>query len=112
MNCCDANGKCTCGNGQPSSVSCDDLGVCQERFPRCGGCMNSHDTTRMKAAFATGPELRHDLAPGVVEGYKIPFWGTRAQRREWWRLFKATAYWVTFSALAGLAAGLISGGIQ
>lgn len=71
--------------------------------------MTSHDTTRMKAAFRTGPELRRDLAPGVVEGYKIHFWGTRAQRREIWRLTKAAAYWVTLCALAGVAAGWVAG---
>lgn len=108
MNCCDDNGKCTSGPDCAARTerSCDELGICQERYPRCGGCLARHDTADMDgAAFAHGPTL----APGVVEGYRVPLFGNRAQRRELVRFAKAAAWWITWCGLAGLAAGLISG---
>lgn len=120
MNCCDSSGKCTNGPGcatrtqraeWPSST-CDELGVFQERHQRCGGCLVRHDTAGMRSSFATGPQLRGNLAPGMVEGYRVPLFGTRAQRRELVRMAKASAWWLTWSALAGLAVGLISGALS
>lgn len=120
MNCCDSAGKCTNGpgcatrtpRGEWPAHNCDELGVCQERHQRCGGCLVRHDTAGMRASFATGPQLRGDLAPGMVEGYRVPFFGTRSQRRELVRIAKASAWWLTWSAVAGLAVGLIAGALS
>lgn len=112
MNCCDDNGKCRCdlgGQVKPGQRSCDELGLCQERFPACGGCSTSHNTERMTAAYASGPQPRYDLAPGVIEGYRPGFLGTPAQRRELKRLGLSTLWWAGWSSLAGVAVGLISG---
>jgi hypothetical protein len=107
MNCCADAGNCKDGSDCAARTerSCDELGVCQERYPRCGGCLVRHDTAGMGNAFAHGPQL----APGVVEGYRVPFLGTPAQRRELLRFAKSAAWWITWCGLAGLAAGLISG---
>lgn len=91
-------------NQQPCTRrSCDELGVCQERYPACGGCMASHDTTRMTAPMATGPRLR--LAPGAVEGYRVGFFGTARQRRELVGLLKSAARWTAVLVACALAAG-------
>lgn len=110
MNCCNDYGQCNCSNGAPSERkahlrSCDELGVCQERVSRCGGCLTKVDTTDMTATIAHG----HAFAPGAVEAYKAPLFGNAAQRREWLRIVKAAAWWIGFCGLSGLAAGLIAG---
>ena len=101
MNCCDDNGKCTSGPDCAARTerSCDELGICQERYPRCGGCLARHDTADMDgAAFAHGPTL----APGVVE--RLP-----VNQPLQTGFAKAAAWWLTWCFLAGLAAVLISG---
>lgn len=114
MNCCDSAGNCTNGPGCATRTvrSCDELGVCQERHQRCGGCLVQHDTAAMRARFATGPQLHGHLAPGVVEGYRVPLLGTPAQRRELARIVKGGLWWAIWCGLAGLAVGLIAGALQ
>ncbi|WP_137921661.1 hypothetical protein [Hydrogenophaga sp. 2FB] len=39
MNCCSDYGQCTRGADCPARArTCDQLGVCQDRTPRCKGC--------------------------------------------------------------------------
>lgn len=112
MNCCDDHGRCRCDLGSATTTkprSCDELGVCQERFPTCGGCMSQHNTDRMTAGFATGPSPRYDFAPGVVQGYRVGFLGTLQQRRELRRFACSALWWMTWCGLAAFAVGLISG---
>jgi hypothetical protein len=115
MNCCNDFGQCTCGMGEPPAAptaqqrSCDALGVCQQRFPACGGCLASHDTARMTERVATGPQPRYSFAPGVVEGYRAPFLGTAAQRRELKRAGFAVLWWLAGCTLAAFALGLVVG---
>lgn len=75
------------------SRCCDELALCQERKQACPGC----------------PANPLQLAPGVVEGYRVPLLGAPAQRRERLRWAKSAAWWITWSGLAVLAAGLIAG---
>lgn len=49
----------------------------------------------------TRPEQRPLLAPGTVEGYRVGWLGTPAQRRELWRFL---------SLLAGIGAAAIGAG--
>ncbi|OGB19461.1 MAG: hypothetical protein A2W72_01490 [Burkholderiales bacterium RIFCSPLOWO2_12_67_14] len=49
------------------------------------------------------------FAPGVIEVHRVGLLGSPAQRRELLRLAKASAWWLTWCGLAGLAAGLIVG---
>jgi hypothetical protein len=97
MNCCDANGRCTCSTGTPRT--CDELGVCQGLTPPC---------TYADGKTVACPTPLH-LAPGAVEGYRAPFLGTPAQRRELVRLLKFGALWMVVFGLSGFAAGLIAG---
>lgn len=113
MNCCNEFGQCTCGMGEPPAAptaqqrSCDALGVCQQRFPACGGCLASHDTARMTERVATGPQPRYSFAPGVVEGYRAPFLGTAAQRRELKRWAEVGVLLAAISGLVALLVGLV-----
>lgn len=111
MNCCDDNGRCTGGKGcvARSGRSCDELGVCQERRPACGGCITRHDTgPMMETAFAHGPLL----APGAVEGYRIPLLGSRRQRRELKRWLEVAALLGAGLGLVGFVAGLVAGALK
>ena len=76
--------------------SCDELGMCQQRKPACNGC-----TVPTPAPLT--------LAPGVLEGYRIPKLGTPAQRRELVRVFKSAAIWLAVLGTSALAAGYLSG---
>lgn len=97
MNCCDDNGKCTCSTGTPRS--CDEQAVCQRREPRCEGCL--------EGASLTSEGIR--FAPGTVEGYRAPFFGSLAQRRELMRWLRPALTFTAVVALCGLAAGVIAG---
>lgn len=105
MNCCDDNGKCVCGVGTQQGVArtCDELGLCQwsvkRAGARCPGCIEGLQLT--------SEGIR--LAPGATEGYRAPFLGTPAQRRELVRLLKFGALWVVVFGLSGYAAALIAG---
>jgi hypothetical protein len=101
MNCCDDNGKCTGGNGCAARTvrSCDELAVCQQREPRCDGCISGMQLTSQGIRFA----------PGAVEKYRAPFFGSPAQRRELLRWLKPSLAFTAAVILAGLAAGLIAG---
>jgi hypothetical protein len=101
MNCCDDNGKCTGGAGCAARTvrSCDELGLCQHKRPRCDGCTVGLQLTSEGIRFA----------PGEIEHYRTPFLGTPAQRRDLKRwLLPSLAFTVTV-ALCGLAAGVIAG---
>lgn len=100
MNCCDDNGRCTCSTGTPRR-SCDELAACQSRTPRCDGCKVPADTGQ------AGHSLM--FAPGILEGYRTPFFGTPVQRRELVRLLKFGALWMAVFSLSGFAAVLIAG---
>lgn len=88
-------------------LSCDELGVCQERYVRCGGCLASHDTNHMTAPVASGPRYR--FAPGVVQGYRTPFFGTAQQRRELRRWVELSVWLVAVVGLVAMAVGLVAG---
>lgn len=90
-------------------LSCDELGVCQERYFRCGGCLASHDTARMTAPMATGPQPRLRLAPGVVEGYRVGFFGSAQQRRELRRWAAVSVWLLAIVTLVSVAVGLVVG---
>lgn len=95
MNCCDDNGKCTGGHGCVTHArSCDELGVCQGRTPPC-------------SLDCCAPVLR--LAPGVIEGHKVGWLGTPAQRRELMRWLKPSLAFTAVVGLCGLAVGVIAG---
>lgn len=97
MNCCADNGRCTCSTGTPRS--CDELGLCQRRKPRCEGCIEGLQLTTEGIRFA----------PGAVEGYRAPVFGSPAQRRELMRWLKPALAFTTVVGLCGLAAGVIAG---
>lgn len=107
MNCCNDFGRCNCGNGvcapikasRPATL-CDERMVCQSLSPRCPGCTSGLQLTQAGIR----------LAPGVVEGYKAPFLGSPAQRRELVRQAKRAAVWVVILTLVAFAAGLSAGG--
>ena len=83
--------------GQPEGgLSCDALGVCQQRRPLCSGC-----------TVARPSPLR--LAPGVVEGFRVGFLGSPAQRRELLRWVLGAALWLGVVGCGGLAAGVMAG---
>jgi len=110
MNCCDANGKCTGGDGCAAHRrSCEELGVCQGRTPPCtyadGKTIACPNPAPIRPA-----QLR--LAPGIVEGFKVSFLGTPAQRRELGRFAKSAAWWLLVCGLTGFAAGLVSGALS
>ena len=85
-----------------SARSCTELGVCQGRTPPC---------THADGKTAACPQpLR--LAPGVIEGHKVGFLGTSAQRRELGRFAKSAAWWLMACGLTGFAAGVVSGALQ
>jgi hypothetical protein len=135
MNCCDDNGKCTGGLGcavraAPAAVaafpgrSCNSLAICQGHKPPCPGCewpATARDMAALErvnsaalgagemrfGAQASGAPIR--LAPGVVEGYRVPVFGSAAQRRELSRWLWAALAWGSVFALAGLAAGVVAG---
>ena len=76
-----------------SHHTCKELGVCKCPTPQC------QDQTARPLRFA----------PGVIEVHRVGLLGSPAQRRELLRLAKASAWWLTWCGLAGLAAGLIVG---
>ncbi|MGS5088259.1 hypothetical protein ACVC7V_17390 [Hydrogenophaga sp. A37] len=104
MNCCDDNGKCTGGAGCAARTvrSCDELGVCQHKRPRCEGCTVGLQLTSEGIRFA----------PGEIEHYRTPFLGTPAQRRELARWSKQAAALLVVVGLASLAVGVIAGRLQ
>jgi hypothetical protein len=103
MNCCDDNGRCHGGSDCAARVerSCDELGACQAKRPRCAGCT---------AGLQVVEAIR--FAPGAVEGYRAGFFGSPAQRRELKRWLLPSLGFTGVVTLAGLAAGLISGWLQ
>lgn len=82
-------------------LSCNELGLCQRQFgkPPCIGCTVENDEP-----------LR--LAPGVLEGYRVPHLGTAAQRRELVRWLVPALLFTGVVGMAGLAVGLIAGALQ
>jgi hypothetical protein len=70
----------------------------------------TNDTERVHARVVIDPQPRQGsqalLAPGVVEGYRVGFFGSAAQRRELRRWVVPAVALVAVCALAGLAAGL------
>lgn len=98
MNCCDDNGKCHGGTGcaERPVRSCDELGTCQGRTPPCAGCTPATATTQPL-----------NLAPGAVEGYRVGFFGSPAQRRELLRWLVPSLAFSAVCALAAVAAGVI-----
>ena len=111
MNCCNDHDQFACAAGKPAAVArasrytCDELGVCQERVSRCGGCFTKVDTAGMTASIAHG----HAFAPGAVEAYKAPLFGSPSQRRQMVRAIKAAALWMAVCGAAGFAAGVVAG---
>lgn len=99
MNRCNDFGDGTCAKGKHAPRSCDELGLCQERYPACGGCMT--------APVASGPRYR--FAPGVVQGYRVGFFGTAQQRRELRRWAEVGAWLMAGVGLVALTVGLIAG---
>lgn len=87
------------------SRSCEELAVCQGRTPPC-----TYADGKTVACPKPAPVLR--FAPGAIEAHKVGFLGTPAHRRELVRSLKSAAWWICWSGLAGLAAGLITGAFQ
>lgn len=83
------------------SRSCEELGVCQGRTPPC-----TYADGKTVACPNPVSELR--LAPGAVEGFKVGFLGTPAQRRELVRWLGRVAAWGAVLVVAGFAAGVMS----
>lgn len=79
-----------------SRRNCDMLGVCQQHQPPCKGC----------TVVPIRPDLR--LAPGVLEGYRVPFFGTPAQRRELLRWVLLGALWAGVSGVTAFLAGVMA----
>lgn len=75
------------------SRSCDELGLCQRRKPRCAGC--------------TAEPLR--LAPGVLDAYRVPVFGNAAQRRELVTMLKRAGIWLVLVGVAFAGAGYMAG---
>lgn len=67
--------------------TCTELGVCQERFPPCGGCCMVHDASAM-------PTGHHGFAPGVIERHTAP----RSRSG-----LATVGRWVAYLALAAVA---------
>lgn len=110
MNCCDDNGRCTCGQGEPARPvrSCDELGLCQGHIPRCTGCTTPFEQT-VRGVLQEEGERPLSLAPGVLEGYRVPRFGTPSQRRELARWLLPSLGFTAVLGLAGLAVGVVSG---
>jgi hypothetical protein len=49
------------------AYTCNELGVCQGRNPRCAGCSAGATDTRREL-----PTLTFPFAPGVIDGYPKP----------------------------------------
>lgn len=81
--------------------SCADLALCQSRTPPC--------TLADGKTPACPQALR--FAPGVIEGHKVGFLGTPAQRRELVRYLRQLAGWGAVLVVGGLFVGLISGAL-
>lgn len=106
MNCCDASGACKEGVGCAARQrSCEELGVCQGRIPPCTYADG-------KTIACPNPATALNLAPGSVEGFKVGFLGTPAQRRELGRFAKGAGLWLLACGLTGFAAGLVSGALK
>ena len=81
------------------SRSCDDLGVCQHKAPRCEGCISSLQLTQDGIRFA----------PGALEAYRPGPLGTPAQRRELLRWARQLLAWGAVMVACGLLAGVVTG---
>jgi hypothetical protein len=101
MNCCDDNGKCTNGPDCAARAerSCDALGLCQGKSPRCDGCTTGLQLTSEGIRFA----------PGVIEHEPGGLLGTPAQRRELARWLVPSLLFSAVIGLVGLVVGLIAG---
>lgn len=84
------------------SRSCEELAVCRGLTPPC-----TYADGKTVACPRPASELR--LAPGTVEGFKVGFLGTPAQRRELGRWVGRVAAWGAVLVVAGFAAGVMSG---
>lgn len=114
MNCRDANGNCTGGAGCAARTvrSCDELGLCQGRTPRCPGCAEE-DAVLSYAAFqllTESPRTPTAFAPGTIESYRARFW-TPARRRSLLRTLLICSAAGAILAVSAFFAGLIVGAI-
>lgn len=71
-------------------------------------CTGDCDQGRVCSCCSEAPK-QLQLAPGVVQGYRISWAGTPAQRRELLRWLKPALAFTTVVALCGLAVGVIAG---
>lgn len=97
MNCCNDAGRCTGGHGC-AARTCEELGVCQGRAPRCAGCADP----------APGLGL---LAPGAIERHRrVRHWlGTPAQRRQVVTYLVLLALLMVLVGTVSMAAGYLVG---
>lgn len=82
MDCCDANGRCTGGTGCAARPMSTHTSSCSDR-------------------------LR--FAPGALEGYRAPLFGSPAQRRELKRWLLPSLCFTASVGLVALVLGLIAG---
>lgn len=55
MNCCNSYGQCTRGEDCPARrATCDSLGVCQDREPKCKNCHPVSEGTKSTQAIWIG----------------------------------------------------------